>query len=279
MKFCGAHLLSPRIGNNQIWEWSGPELKRISVVETTAPLGRVVWRPDKPYQLATCASVNETTVHVWDVRRPFLPYVTYDEHRDSVTDACWPSNDFDVFMSCGKDGLIVLHNIDSGHAPINYACDVAFDITPDGCMGLAVNSEIHAKNYAMLEEKAQASSGKKTVRQIPYETFRRPIKSLIAFGVPESLTHSLPPSTFYQIAEKYLIGGMEIMHLCEANSKVARNAGQEHVAQTWRLVEALCQQAKIQEEYDRLSAEEKARIIKAWVVKCRFLHEMNRNTP
>ena len=59
--------------------------------------------------------VNETTVHVWDVRRPYLPYVTYDEHRDSVTDACWPTNDFDVFLTCGKDGLVVLHNIDSGH--------------------------------------------------------------------------------------------------------------------------------------------------------------------
>ncbi|NP_001368730.1 WDR59/RTC1-like RING zinc finger domain-containing protein [Caenorhabditis elegans] len=260
----------------KIWEWTGPELNRISVVETTAPLGRVAWRPDRPYHLATCASVNETSVHVWDVRRPYLPYVTYDEHRDSVTDACWPSTDFDVFMTCGKDGLVVLHNIDSGHAPISFACDVAFDITPDGTMGLAVNSEIHAKNDADLEAKMCGPKSKKAIRQIPYESFFKPIKSLVSFGVPESLTHSLPPTTFYKIAEKYLIGGVEIMQLCETNSKVARKNGLEHVAQTWRLVEALCEQAHIQEEYDRLSAEEKERVIRAWVVRKKELAEEGR---
>uniref|UniRef100_A0A1I7TMQ3 GATOR2 complex protein WDR24 n=1 Tax=Caenorhabditis tropicalis TaxID=1561998 RepID=A0A1I7TMQ3_9PELO len=252
----------------KIWEWTGPELNRVSVVETTAPLGRVVWRPDKPYHLATCASVNETTVHVWDVRRPYLPLVTYDEHRDSVTDACWPSNNQDVFLTCGKDGQVVLHNIDSGHAPISFACDVAFDITPDGMMGLAINSEIHAKNDAELEASVISTDGKKkSIRQIPYESFNKPIKSLVAFGVPEALTHSLPPTTFYKIAEKYVIGGVEIAQLCEKNSKIARKAGLEHVAQTWRLVEALCEQAHIQEEYDKLTAEEKERVIRAWAVR------------
>lgn len=133
-------------------------------------------------------------------------------------------------------------------------------------MGLAVNSEIHAKNDADLEAKMCGPKSKKAIRQIPYESFFKPIKSLVSFGVPESLTHSLPPTTFYKIAEKYLIGGVEIMQLCETNSKVARKNGLEHVAQTWRLVEALCEQAHIQEEYDRLSAEEKERVIRAWVV-------------
>ncbi|UMM22456.1 hypothetical protein L5515_003661 [Caenorhabditis briggsae] len=260
----------------KIWEWTGPELVRVSVVETTAPLGRLAWRPDKPYHLATCASVNETSVHVWDVRRPYLPYVTYDEHRDAVTDACWPSNDFDVFMTCGKDGLVVLHNIDSGHAPISFACDVAFDITPDGTMGLAVNSEIHAKNEAEMVSRNAAANGKKSIHQIPYESFQKPIKSLIGFGVPEALTHSLPPTTFHQIAQKYIIGGVEITQLCETNAKVARKNGLEHVAQTWRLVEALCEQAKIQEEYDRKTAEEKARIVRAWAIRKKELAEEGR---
>uniref|UniRef100_A0A8R1HQ74 NopRA1 domain-containing protein n=1 Tax=Caenorhabditis japonica TaxID=281687 RepID=A0A8R1HQ74_CAEJA len=148
--------LHVRIAPDDIWEWSGPELKtNISGRDDCPAGGELFGVPDKPvpsWRRAPALTKQQFTCG--DVRRPFLPYVTYDEHRDSVTDACWPSNDFDVFMSCGKDGLIVLHNIDSGHAPINYACDVAFDITPDGCMGLAVNSEIHAKNYAMLEEKA-----------------------------------------------------------------------------------------------------------------------------
>ncbi|CAL2036344.1 unnamed protein product [Caenorhabditis brenneri] len=262
----------------KIWDWNGPDLNRIAVVETTAPLGRVVWRPDKPFHLATCASVNETTVHVWDVRRPYLPYVTYDEHRDSVTDACWPSNDSDVFLTCGKDGVVVLHNIDSGHAPISFACDVAFDITPDGTIGLAVNSEIHAKNDAELEASIAkpTKDGKKAIRQMQYETFEKPVKSLVAFGVPEALTHSLPPTTFYKIAEKYVIGGLEIMQLCEKNSKIARKHGMEHVAQTWRLVEALCEQAKLQEEYARLSIEEKQRVIRAWAVRRKELAEEGR---
>lgn len=133
-------------------------------------------------------------------------------------------------------------------------------------MAVAVNSEVHERNDAEMEAKVAPVSDKKQLRKIPYETFDKPVKSLIGFGIPESLTHSLPPNTFYKIAERYHIGGMEIVALCEINSKISRKAGMEHVAQTWKLVEALCAQARIQEEYDKMSAEEKLRTIKAWIV-------------
>ncbi|CAI2348221.1 unnamed protein product [Caenorhabditis sp. 36 PRJEB53466] len=263
----------------KIWDWSAHSITRVGLVETTAPLGRVVWRPEKSFHIATCASVNETAVHVWDIRRPYLPYVTYDEHGDSVTDACWPISDFDVFLTCGKDGLLMMHNMDTGHTPLSYACDVSFDVTPDGTIGIAVNSEIHEKNESILEAQLQLQRQKGAGgprRPVPFELFNRPIKSLVAFGIPEALTYSLPPTHFYEIAEQYRIGGMEIVTLCEMNSKIARKAGFEHVAQTWRLVEALCGQANIQEVYDQLSKEEKERVIKAWIVRKKELADEGR---
>ncbi|KAK6038686.1 hypothetical protein COOONC_23811 [Cooperia oncophora] len=82
------------------------------------------------------------SVHIWDIRRPFLPYASFEDHSDSVTDMWWNIQDPDRIVSSGKDGLLVLHHMDQKQSPLSYACDMALDLAPDGLVGVAANSHI-----------------------------------------------------------------------------------------------------------------------------------------
>ncbi len=42
-------------------------------VHTSNSCGRVSWRPGRPYQLATSATLIDTCVNVWNVQEPYMP--------------------------------------------------------------------------------------------------------------------------------------------------------------------------------------------------------------
>ncbi|EPB79854.1 WD domain, G-beta repeat protein [Ancylostoma ceylanicum] len=142
------HLIASGGGRDKfikVWNWSGAHLNVPTYqVETTAPVGRVYWSPDpkNAFHIASCAVVNDMSVHIWDIRRPFLPYASFEDHSDSVTDIWWSAQHPERIVSCGKDGLLVLHWMDQKQSPLSYACDVALDIAPDGLIGVATNSHI-----------------------------------------------------------------------------------------------------------------------------------------
>ncbi|VDM72383.1 unnamed protein product, partial [Strongylus vulgaris] len=142
------------------------------------------------------------SVHIWDIRRPFLPYASFEDHSDSVTDMWWNAQQPERIVSCGKDGLLVLHKMDQRQSPLAYACDVALDIAPDGLIG-----------------------------RTPYDPFRTPVRSQLSCGLPDNAMNTLQPTAFYKLAEKYLAGGRPLQTLCSHNANLATLLGQSSVAQ------------------------------------------------
>ena len=54
--------------------------------------GRLEWRPNREDQFATCSVTPDQLVYVWDVRRPYVPFATFDGHH-KVVDLQWRKND------------------------------------------------------------------------------------------------------------------------------------------------------------------------------------------
>ncbi|CAB3402615.1 unnamed protein product [Caenorhabditis bovis] len=229
----------------KVWNWDSDKLEREYVVETMAPLGRVVWRKENPYHIATCASVNDMNIHIWDIRRPFIPYATYDEHRDSVTDVCFPRNQNSHFLSCGKDGLLILHALDSGHVPISYACDVPLDVAPDGAVAVALNVDLPSKD----QDQPACLPRRRMIRKMSHEAFDGPVQSVIACGVPSTCQISMQPTMIAELAKRYFLGGKSANTLCTLNFKIAKLYGNDHIAQTWNLVNGLLTKADIRSVY------------------------------
>ena len=60
-------------------------IKSINSVQTIASVARIKWRPKRPYHIASCALLVDCGINVWDIRRPYIPFATFNEHKDVVS--------------------------------------------------------------------------------------------------------------------------------------------------------------------------------------------------
>uniref|UniRef100_A0A1I7W790 GATOR2 complex protein WDR24 n=1 Tax=Heterorhabditis bacteriophora TaxID=37862 RepID=A0A1I7W790_HETBA len=155
--------------------------------------------------------VNDMNVHIWDIRRPFLPYASFEDHRDSVTDVWWSAAHPERFVSCGKDGLLVLHYLEQKQSPLTYACDVAVDISPDGLLGVAANS-----HYACIKREKDVNGvvdGKTVCKEEGYDPFRTPVRSQLSCGLPDSAMKALQPTSFFHLAQDVSTQPLKTLYL------------------------------------------------------------------
>lgn len=66
-----------------------------------ASVGRIKWRPQKTYHIASCALVIDSSIHVWDIRRPYIPHASFNDHKDITTGIAWKGSP-DVLLSTSK---------------------------------------------------------------------------------------------------------------------------------------------------------------------------------
>lgn len=53
-----------------------------------APVTKVSWCPGNDWHVASCQSStgnSDHNIHIWDIRRPYLPYSSFNAHSDPVT--------------------------------------------------------------------------------------------------------------------------------------------------------------------------------------------------
>ena len=73
----------------QVWDISRQPAQLLYSVQTIASVGRIKWRPNRRFHIASCSLLLDHNVNVWDVRRPYIPFACFDEHKDVATCECW----------------------------------------------------------------------------------------------------------------------------------------------------------------------------------------------
>jgi len=61
------------------------------------------------YHIASCALVVDYSVHVWDIRRPYIPFASFNEHTNVTTGIAWQGSDSHCLLSISKDSTIYKH--------------------------------------------------------------------------------------------------------------------------------------------------------------------------
>ncbi|KAF2822492.1 hypothetical protein CC86DRAFT_385444 [Ophiobolus disseminans] len=124
----GKHLLSSGVDRTvKVWDFSqdGRRQKAAWVLTTPYPVHKARWRP--PYwsddhqergayqctQLATYYDREHPAIHVWDFRRPHLPFREINKFASAPSDMLWHSRD--TLWTVGKEG--VFQQSDIHHAP------------------------------------------------------------------------------------------------------------------------------------------------------------------
>ncbi|KAI2480442.1 WD40 repeat protein [Pyrenophora tritici-repentis] len=124
----GKHLLSAGVDRTvKVWDFSitGRRQKAAFVLHTPFPVYQARWRP--PYwsddyhekgayqctQLATSYDREHPAIHVWDFRRPCLPFREINRFATAPSDMLWHSRD--TLWTVGKEGIFQQNDVH--HAP------------------------------------------------------------------------------------------------------------------------------------------------------------------
>ena len=72
----------------------------IMVFPCQGSVGRVKWRPQRRDYLSSSSLVVDSAIHVWDIKRPFVPFASFDNHKVSSFIFCFVNHKVSSFNFC-----------------------------------------------------------------------------------------------------------------------------------------------------------------------------------
>jgi hypothetical protein len=111
----------------------GAKVKIEHCIQTIASVARIKWRPQRSTQIASSSLVVDFSIYIWDYNRPFVPFASFQEHKDVTTDFVWRDDEPKRLISAGKDGTVYQHFIkDSDRTGLKInPCGLAIGVNGD----------------------------------------------------------------------------------------------------------------------------------------------------
>ncbi|CAG0917946.1 unnamed protein product [Notodromas monacha] len=213
-------------------------------VWTIASVGRIKWRPQRNFHIASAALVVDCSVNVWDVRRPYVPFVSFIEHKDVCTGIAWRGSDPQVFLSSSKDGYLWQHSFEDGKLPSEKTNPVAlaFGVQDDlafAAIDQSVKDLVNANGLATSVGRTMIGNIiTRTKSGAPTEIFVSARSSFNFFGLQKE-SSAAQRNSFVGIAEGYILADHSFAELCDHNASIARKYGKEQSALTWQIFKLL----------------------------------------
>ncbi|KAF4520935.1 hypothetical protein B566_EDAN008910 [Ephemera danica] len=183
----------------KVWDLSTVKPSLEYTIPTIASVGRIKWRPQRKHHIASCALVVDCSVNVWDVRRPYIAFAAFNEHKDVATGIAW-RGDPHTFLSTSRDCNLYQHVFRDATRPANKANPQGISINSAGNMGFAykvnINQSTMSKISAVLRKTPQHS-----------EQFCQVSSSMHTF----SLKAQRDVRCLKECASKYLLSGKSLV--------------------------------------------------------------------
>ncbi|XP_074659369.1 GATOR2 complex protein WDR24-like isoform X2 [Tubulanus polymorphus] len=212
--------------------------KCTNMVQSIASVSRIKWRPQRKYHIASCALMTDYSINVWDIRRPYIPFAQFNQHKNVTTSIIW-KHDPHVFLSASKDCTIYQHMFRDAVRPADHANPIGIDINIYGRLSHASSDKL----LGVSGSKSIASNHSQTklpsfFKKIPdrSEMFTVVSSSLFLF---DNLDKSLSMDWFISSAKRYVLIGRSFDELCDHNASVARSLDRASVAQCWMMLKLL----------------------------------------
>ncbi|KAK7109667.1 GATOR2 complex protein WDR24-like isoform X2 [Littorina saxatilis] len=233
----------------KVWDINKQPAQLLYVVQTIASVGRIKWRPQRRYHIANCSLLLDHNVNVWDVRRPYIPFACFEQHKDVATCVLW--KDPHILLSTGKDYMLHQHIFQSAKRPGDFVIPSGVDISIHGDVCLAYKE----RTAAVKGKEAGKISmfGRKTSQSRSELFFTQANSSLAVFqqiaepntedefaaqqmSPTQLASEDVSMTSFLELAKKYRLKGLTTEELCRHNSAAAAAVDKYQVAQTWQIM-------------------------------------------
>ncbi|XP_031630571.1 GATOR complex protein WDR24 isoform X2 [Contarinia nasturtii] len=242
------HWLATGSRDKQIKVWNMEQRSSLEyTIHTIAVVGRVKWRPERTYHIASCAMVVDYSIYVWDVRRPFIPYASFNEHSNVTTGIAWKADPY-VLLSTSKDSTIFKHAFKDAQKPSNHANPqgTTFNYRGDFIYSFKTKNQ-PTNNTSSNSFRAALMSG----TRMSGSKINEPVEDQFHIARSSVVNYTSKPMkdvcqgqtlqqkdyfVLKECAQGYILGGKPLAEICDHNGKIARNLGKHNVSMLWQFV-------------------------------------------
>lgn len=166
----------------RIWDFSHSD-KQASrwEVKTPYPVMNARWRPScessmpqdngarQCTQLVTAYDREHPVIHLWDIRRPALPFREMTPYDSAPTDLLWHSQD--LLWTVGREGTFLQSDIQHAPKVIDRRSLSSFAISPEGEISFVAQKRRQRRSPKLTHASAEASHTNTHLSLSPETTF------------------------------------------------------------------------------------------------------------
>lgn len=228
----------------KIWDMQ-PKPSLEHTIYTIASVGHIKWRPQRKYHIASCALVLDSTVNVWDIRRPHVPLAMFAEHRDVTTAIAW-QDDPNCFLSTSRDCTLYRHKFMDAAHPALWGSSQALALSTRGHVthgaarsltaALPTPVTVTTNNLTSIFRKQPTAGSLSPSTQTSLE---RLFPTCSSSTLTRYSNTSSTDCVLVACAKQYKITGGSTHELAKHNATVARDLNRHMVAHVWDVVSAV----------------------------------------
>ncbi|XP_071158267.1 GATOR2 complex protein WDR24-like isoform X1 [Mytilus galloprovincialis] len=213
--------------------WDHALGKLLYSVPTIASVARIKWRPERKYHIASCSLVIDFSINVWDVRRPYIPFASFEEHKNVATGIVWKKDDGHTFYSSGKDNFLYQHVFKDAIRPADKVVPDGLDVSVIGHVTQATKDKTKSLGAWHREKKKYSMFSKQPDKGDQFIDAK-------SFVFSYTNCHQLlSMEWFVNCAKQYILHGRSFEEMCEHNAQVSDQNDRFQVAQSWRMLKAI----------------------------------------
>lgn len=132
-------------GYLRIFDYSSKsETTLVCAIRSQSPVWALRWRPSfdggSREFIASCQSVMDSCIYVWDLDSRLMPAYIINSHRENVTDFFWA--DRNHIISCSRDNTVQMHAIKNAIIPLERMRTVNIAIALEPVTGIQTLTSI-----------------------------------------------------------------------------------------------------------------------------------------
>ncbi|CAF3649066.1 unnamed protein product [Adineta steineri] len=218
-------------------------------VQSFGTVSKLSWRPSCHYHIACSTLLVDPRIHVWDVRRAYLPYASFCHHQNTIGDFSWRPNS-DNLLSISRDENLVHAHISSAIKTDQFAPLFSLNATSKGHVYSAMpnidNDYIRAL-YSEHHIPTSFTGLKKCYSEEIMSTFLKwnktiPGKSIVGIYANSSIDNSV--ESFHKFARGWTFGNgdkssQSLIEICDMNSIVAEQLQRPDLRATWEVIKMI----------------------------------------
>ncbi|KAI9249009.1 WD40-repeat-containing domain protein [Sporodiniella umbellata] len=228
----------------KVWDMSSDSRRPLYTIRTVASVSRIQWRPGYDDEIASCALLTDSRIHVWDIRRPHVAKYVFDEHDTTPTGFLWTNAE--ELISVSKDKWFIKQGIQRAYQPVNLLKRNGMGWNIHGDIAFAIDKSLR-KTFV---DEALIPKAPKNWKKIGVKSLFD--EEVIQYIPPQSCGIAHMPlfdfKSFCILAEKYSISSKNVALSCDQNAELAWKMGCYRTSQTWKIIELLYSEDKLEME-------------------------------